>query len=610
MFDGIPVYHVDHLFGFLSAFNSNMIKNIRVNKGGFDARYGGRSSGVVDITGIDGNKVDPSFQAEATMLSANVLFELPVVKNKASLIFGYRRAFTDLIQSPTYRNMFNNIFNSSLPNTSENNTDVFEGTNVPDYFFSDLNAKFNFRPSNKDGISLSYYQGRDDLGISFQGSLDNLNRITEDRTNWGNQGGSIKWSRKWNPKLFTYAIYGVSRYSSQLEAEETFLAQADTFSQRFFEQQVDVNDNTFRLDNTYQINKSTSVEFGWWNTFNRISSNAQDQAQILQDSTISAVTNSFYAQLEKQIDKIELKAGLRANHYSRDGNIYLEPRASFSYRLNEKLTLQAAYGVFHQMIRRLNQRSLYFSIPETWTLADERTIPVLRSEHFILGSQFSLGSWQGSIEGYHKIESGVVEYLFPEFGIPTGELDQFAINGDRSVWGIDVLFKKSFERQNLILGYSYISSRSKYEDVNDGLFFSSPGVPNHEFSFVYNLEYKRWDFSSGFVLANGVPYTPVLGTFIVETPNQEAQQFVNIGPINSERVDWYHRLDLSAGYLIPLKNAVFHVGVSVYNVYDNRAVQYIDYFQIPREDSDFYNLGQRDILSLGITPSIFLKLKL
>ena len=45
MFDGIPVYHVDHLFGFLSAFNSNVIKNIRVNKGGFDARYGGRSSG-------------------------------------------------------------------------------------------------------------------------------------------------------------------------------------------------------------------------------------------------------------------------------------------------------------------------------------------------------------------------------------------------------------------------------------------------------------------------------------------------------------------------------------------------------------------------------------
>jgi len=129
MFDGISVYHVDHLFGFLSAFNSNVIKNIRVNKGGFDARYGGRTSGVVDITGIDGNKVEPSLQAEATLLSANVLVQLPVVKDKASLVFGYRRAFTNLLQTPTYQNIFNNIFNSSLPNTPDNNTNVFDGNN-------------------------------------------------------------------------------------------------------------------------------------------------------------------------------------------------------------------------------------------------------------------------------------------------------------------------------------------------------------------------------------------------------------------------------------------------------------------------------------------------
>jgi hypothetical protein len=610
MFDGISVYHVDHLFGFFSAFNSNVIKNIRVNKGGVDARFGGRSSGVIDITGIDGNKVNPSLQAEATMLSANFLLELPVVKNKASLIFAYRRAFTDIIQSPTYQNIFNNIFNSSLPNTSQNNTDVFDGNNVPDYFFSDLNAKFNFKPSEKDGISLSYYQGRDDLGITFQGSLDDLNRITNDQTNWGNRGGSIKWSRKWNPKLFTYAIYGVSRYSSELEAEETFLAQADTFSQRFFEQKVDVNDNTFRLDNNYEINKSTSLEFGWWNTFNRITSRAQDQAQILRDSTISAISNSVYAQIRKRIHATEINIGLRATLYSRDDRLYPEPRISVSHAINDKLKVKAAYGLFNQMIRRLNQRSLYFSIPETWTLSGDNTIPVLQSTHYILGLQFESNGWETSIEGYHKSETGVVEYLFPEFGIPTGELDQFAIDGTRRIWGTDLLVKKSINQQNLMFGYTFISSRSEYEGINGNRSFPSPGVSNHEFSLIYNLEYKRWDFSAGFVLANGVPYTPVLGTFIVTTPNGEEQQFVTIGGINSERVDWYHRLDVSASYVIPLKKGILQLGASVYNVYNNLAVQYIDYFQIPREDSEFYDLGQRDILSLGITPSLFLKLKI
>lgn len=610
MFDGISVYHVDHLFGFLSAFNSNVIKNVRVNKGGFDARFGGRSSGVIDITGIDGNKVKPSIQVETTMLSANVLLELPVVKNKASLVFGYRRAFTSLIQSPTYQNMFNNIFNSSLPNTPVNRTNVFQNNDVPDYFFSDLNAKFNFNPSEKDAISLSYYQGQDDLEITFEGRVDSLTRISEDQANWGNQGGSIKWSRNWNPHFFTYANYGMSQYTSDLQARETVLTQGDTFSQRFFEQRVEVNDNTFRLDNTYIINKTSSVEFGWWNTSNRIVSQAQDQLEILEDSSVSAVSNAFYLQLEKRLGQLNTKIGLRAAHYSRNDIIYPEPRLSLSYELTSKITLKGSYGIFHQMIRRLNERSLYLSIPETWTLSGDNTIPVLRSDHYILGVVYREKDWEISVEGYHKYERGVVEYLFPEFGIPTGGLDQFAINGNRRIFGMDALIKKSFDNQNFMLGYTFIDSDSRYANINEGDYFNSPSVSNHEFSLIYNLDYNRWDFSAAFVLANGVPYTPVLGTFIVTAPNGDQQQFVTIGGINSRRLQWYHRLDVSAGYTLPLKKGVLQMGISVYNVYDNLTVKYIDYFQIPRQDSEFYDLGQRNILSLGLTPSVFLKLKL
>ncbi|MFT5903887.1 MAG: ferric enterobactin receptor, partial [Flammeovirgaceae bacterium] len=489
-------------------------------------------------------------------------------------------------------------------------TDVFQSSDVPDYFFSDLNAKFNFNPSEKDAISLSYYQGQDDLKITFDGRVDSLTRISEDQANWGNQGGSIKWSRKWNPKLFTYAIYGVSQYTSDLQAQETVLTQLDTFSQRFFEQRIEVNDNTFRLDNNYIINKTSSVEFGWWNTSNSIVSQAQDQLEILQDSTISAVSNAFYLQLEKRLGKLNTKAGLRATHYNRDDNIYLEPRLALSYELTPKLTLKGSYGIFHQMIRRLNERSLYLSIPETWTLSGENTIPVLRSAHYIMGAVYEIDDWEISLEGYHKYEQGVVEFLFPEFGIPTGSLDQFAVDGNKRVFGVDVLLKKSFENQNVMLGYTFISSESKYDDINQGNYFVSPGVSNHEVSLIYNLEYNRWDFSAAFVLANGVPFTPVLGTFIVTTPNGDQQQFVTIGGINSSRLEWYHRLDISAGYTMPLRKGVLQMGVSVYNVYDNLAVKYVDYFQIPREDSDFYDLGQRNILSLGFTPSVFLKLKL
>src|SRR5690606_13308965 len=216
MFDGITVYHVDHFYGFLSAFNTNVIKNIQIDKGGYSAKFGGRVSGIVNITGIDGNKVNPGLIAEVTTLSANVRAELPLVPEKASLVFAYRRSFTDVLHSTTYKNLFNNIFNSSIPTTDNNTIDAFSGSEKPDYAFSDLNAKVNFMPSTKDVISVSYYQGSDDVKINFEGRRENLTRKAVDDTNWGTRGGSLKWSRKWNTRFFTYANYGISRYKSDL----------------------------------------------------------------------------------------------------------------------------------------------------------------------------------------------------------------------------------------------------------------------------------------------------------------------------------------------------------------------------------------------------------
>src|SRR5690554_2553672 len=233
MFDGITVYHIDHFYGFLSAFNTNIIKNIQIDKGGYTAKYGGRTSGVVNITGIDGNKVNPSLTVDVSSLSSSVEAELPIVANKASLVFSYRRSFTDIFQSRNYKNLFNNIYNSSIPAAGGSNRNVFDGSSEPTYVFSDLNAKVHFIPSKKDEIALSYYQGSDDLTMKFDGNTENLRRISEDQTTWGNKGGSVKWSRMWNKRLFTYGNYGISSYKSHLDAGDSyFFIDSDTLLSR------------------------------------------------------------------------------------------------------------------------------------------------------------------------------------------------------------------------------------------------------------------------------------------------------------------------------------------------------------------------------------------
>ncbi|NEN24800.1 TonB-dependent receptor [Cryomorpha ignava] len=611
MFDGITVYHVDHFYGFLSAFNTNVIKNIQIDKGGYSAKYGGRASGVVNITGIDGNKINPGLIAEVTTLSANVRAELPIVPNKASLVFAYRRSFTDVFQSTTYKNLFNNIFNSSIPTTDNNTIDVFGGSQEPRYVFSDLNAKVNFMPSAKDVISLSYYQGSDDVKINFEGSRESLTRKAVDDTNWGTRGGSLKWSRKWNKRFFTYANYGVSLYKSDLQAEDSyFFMNSDTlFSRIFYMQQNKVNDNTLRLDNTFEINSETRLDFGYWNSDYEITVQAQNQNIIVQDSISKARLQAVYGELNREIGKWNLSGGLRASYYTGTDELLLEPRLSVTYPLSDALELKGAYGIFHQIIRRLNERSLYLSIPETWTLSGNKTVPILTSNHYILGFLYAKNNWQFDVEGYHKYESGTVDFLLPEFGFATGDLNQFNIGGNRKILGLDVLVKRSFRNQNVLLNYTFLDSQSKYKGVNNDAYFRSSGISAHEFNAVYNFEVKRWDFSIAFVLSSGEPYTPVLGTFVVTLPNGDEQQFVSLGALNSERLDWYNRMDIAVNYTVPLKKGVFQVGASIYNVYNNLGIKYIDYYQIPDDGSDFYSLGQRDILSLGFTPSLFLKVK-
>lgn len=612
LFDGISVYHVDHFYGFITAFNPNVVKNVQVYKGGYEAQYGGRASGVVDVTGIDGNKSEPSLQLEANLLSANIVAELPIIQEKGSLVLAYRRSFTDIFQSPTYQNMFNNLANSSIPNTHDNNTDVFSDSDQPDFSYYDLNAKFNFQPNDRDNFTLSYYQSEDDLKYTFEGSFEGLRRSSEDDTQWGNTGGSVRWSRQWNSKFFSYINYSNSTYKSQLDADESFFFTDDStlLSQIFYEQRSEVNDQTFRFDGQWDLNAKTSLRFGYWLSDYSLSLQAQNQDIILQDSVQNSQVHSSYISLERKWNRLKITGGLRPVYYDLSSKWYPEPRLSALYNLSQTVTLKASYGIYHQFIRRLNERSLYLSVPETWTLTSEETIPELRSDHYIAGFTVKRNGWVFDVEGYHKYERGAVEFLFPEFGNPTGNLEQFAIDGKRRIFGADLMLKRKLRNQNILLSYSFLDAQSRYDDVNGGNYFNSTGFSEHEINAVYSYEVKRWDFSLGLVVASGTPYTPVLGTFIVTLPNGEEQQFVSLGGINSANLEWYHRLDLGVNYTVPLKKGILQAGFSVYNLYYNRAIKYVDYFIIPEENSEFFSLGQRNVLSLGITPSVFLKLKL
>ena len=105
LFDGIPVIYVNHLGGFLSVFNPDIINTIDVYRGGFPAKYGGRLSSIIDIAQREGNKqgyhgslsigiTDASFSVEGPGGLKNTSF---IVTGRKNLVEAFGSQMTETV---------------------------------------------------------------------------------------------------------------------------------------------------------------------------------------------------------------------------------------------------------------------------------------------------------------------------------------------------------------------------------------------------------------------------------------------------------------------------------------------------------------------------------
>ena len=122
LFDDFTVYHVDHVFGFFSAFNNNAIKDVQFYKGGFGAKYGGRMSSVVDITGKDGNTEQFGIGASVSLLSTNAVVEQPFADGAGSFILTGRKSYQS------------DLYNDILESVTGENQNAQAGTSTPGQF--------------------------------------------------------------------------------------------------------------------------------------------------------------------------------------------------------------------------------------------------------------------------------------------------------------------------------------------------------------------------------------------------------------------------------------------------------------------------------------------
>lgn len=82
MLDGVPLYSVNHMLGFFSVFNADVVKNVTLYKGNFPARYGGRLSSIIDVRQKDGDAYGYHGNLTVGLISTKLSVEGPIYWNK------------------------------------------------------------------------------------------------------------------------------------------------------------------------------------------------------------------------------------------------------------------------------------------------------------------------------------------------------------------------------------------------------------------------------------------------------------------------------------------------------------------------------------------------
>lgn len=623
LFDGFTVYHVDHLFGFFSAFNSNAIKDVQLHKGGFEAKYGGRLSSAVDITGKDGNAEQFNAGAGISLLSVNGFAEMPFADGKGTILVTGRRSF----QSGFYNDLLEFSGNDSdvqanqanLPGGGRRGAASVEPTS----WFYDLNAKATYR-TEKDVFSISFYNGEDYLdnsrfsdqntfggggffgnsGIDFDFAID----VTDD-SNWGNTGSSAKWSRRWNDKLYSNALLSYSNYFSYRDRGVQTTIERDTATTERNSGTIEDNDlydYSLRWDWEWQPTFNHKIGFGTFGSALDVKYDfiQSDTITVLERDDQGILAGGYVQSQSTLFEKLIVTPGLRLSYFDQTGETYVEPRLQVQFLPTENLKIKAATGRYYQAVNRIIREDISQGSRDFWVLSDGERVPVGRADHLILGIGYETPKYLFDVEAYYKDIDNITEYstrfVLSGFGQEASlDFEENFFNGTGIARGIEMLAQKKAGNLTGWISYTLGRVEHKFEVFGDEAFPASHDVTN-ELKIVGTYRVGKWSFGGTFIYATGRPYTAPLGAYTVELLDGNTADHFAISNKNALRLPDYHRLDLSFNYDMDyFIGGKASVGLSFFNLYNRNNVWYKEFDVVDGV------ILETDVNLLNFTPSLY-----
>ncbi|WP_321376102.1 TonB-dependent receptor plug domain-containing protein [uncultured Draconibacterium sp.] len=589
-FDGFTVLGLKNFNDNIAVVNPLLVKNIEVMKGGYEARYGDRVGGIVDIQGKDGTLLKPTFTFSINSITVNSMLQLPVSK-KSSLLAAYRQTYHQLYD-PTRINI---IAREEVSTPGSGSGHTYGGgfsTNrladvKPDFIFRDANLKYSFKGDNGSRFSLSLYGGGDDFSYDMDARIARFIWTREEQEKNTQLGGSAQFSYPWTNGDATNITFAFSALERQLyqksQTENQQNGNVNILTD--LESENNVDELSFNAEHTLNFKDGHRLLVGAGVINNMVElSRFSEEDQEIDINNQSPRINSYLQDEYPVGDLLQLKTGLRLIYNTKPNKWYAEPRVSASLSVFNDMKINASWGLYNQFISKTTVLDSANNYTEFWTNSNDEQIPVLSAEHFVAGLSYEKNGFTASAETFYKTTDGLSRYIQENRFVSPG-----FYKGKARSKGLDLFIKKEYKRNMAWVSYTLSNTEEHFPYYRFNYWQPAPHQQKHELKFAGVYNYKSFYLSANYVYGSGF----------------ERYDFDNDNDLNFDKA--YSRLDASLVYKFKPGRVKAEAGISLLNIlnaenikYSNIRVSTIDEVSLVGVYSD----------AVPFTPAVFLKIEL
>lgn len=557
LLDGMTIYNPFHSIGFFSVFETELIRNVDVLTGGFNAEHGGRISAIVDVKTREGNRKRLSGLVSASPFQARAILEGPIVPlredggSSVSFVLAGKQALIDRVAKQLYPY-------------------VNDGDGIP-FRYSDLYGKLSLMTGS--GSKVNFFGFNYDDGVRFN--------IADFR--WKSSGGGMDFTLiPANSNTVINGVLTYSAYDSRIQEADRkprtsgingfFAALNFTNFDRNSEFRYGLELNGFRTDFAFENFRGLRIE------------------QIENTTELA-----FYLRWKRKIGRLVIEPGFRFQYYLSLNDISPEPRLGLKYNITDNFRLKAAGGWYSQnLLATVNERDVvnlfvgFLSGPEETVYKPGSTTERIdhrlqKSVHGVAGFEVDVtNNIDLNVEGYYKDFTQLL--ALNRFKTLPQEPNYITETG--KAYGIDFSGKWEARRFYVWGAYSFafvtrFDGQQEYPPIFDR---------RHNMNIVTTYQAgpkKEWEFGARWNLGSGFPFTQTQGFYTVFDFSQGINTDVltsngDLGILysttrNGGRLPYYHRLDVSVKRTLTFtKYAKAEIIASATNLYNRPNIFYFD----------------------------------